>query len=202
MKLHYSPTSPYVRKVLVSAIELGISQSIELLPTNVWDPSTDIASHNPLGKVPALVTEGSEILYDSPVIIDYLDTLNPNMELIPSSGRTRWNALRRQALADGILDATVLRLLEEKRPEGERSQGWITRQQGAVNRALDQLESEADGFGRDVNIGTIAVGVALGYLDFRFPKDNWRADHPALADWFDIFCERPSMVATIPKDPT
>ena len=202
MKLHYSPTSPYVRKVLVSAIELGISASIELLPTNVWDPSTDIASHNPLGKVPALVTEGSEILYDSPVIVDYLDSLNPDFELIPASGRARWNALRRQALADGILDAAILRFLEEKRPDGERSDGWIARQKGVINRALAQFESEADGFGLDINIGTIATGVALGYLDFRFAGDNWRADNPALADWFDIFCDRPSMVETTPKDPT
>ncbi|MDH5189299.1 MAG: glutathione S-transferase N-terminal domain-containing protein [Rhodospirillaceae bacterium] len=202
MKLHYSPTSPYVRKVLVSAIELGISASIELLPTNVWDPNTDIASHNPLGKVPALVTEGSEILYDSPVIIDYLDSLNPDIELIPASGRARWNALRRQALADGIMDAAILRLLEEKRPDSERSDGWIARQKGALNRALAQFESEADGFGIDINIGTIAAGVALGYLDFRFAGDNWRVDNPALADWFDIFCDRPSMVETMPKDPT
>ncbi|MDH5187466.1 MAG: glutathione S-transferase N-terminal domain-containing protein [Rhodospirillaceae bacterium] len=202
MKLHYSPTSPYVRKVLVSAIELGISASIELLPTNVWDPSTDIANYNPLGKVPALLTEGSEILYDSPVIVDYLNSLNPNIELVPPSGRTRWNALRRQALGDGILDAAILRLLEEKRPDGERSNGWIARQKATVNRALDQFETEADGFGFDINIGTITTGVALGYLDFRFAGDNWRAEHPALADWFDIFCERPSMVETIPKDPT
>ncbi|MDH5488351.1 MAG: glutathione S-transferase N-terminal domain-containing protein [Rhodospirillaceae bacterium] len=202
MKLHYSPTSPYVRKVLVSAIELGISASIELLPTNVWDPNTNIASHNPLGKVPALMTEGSEILYDSPVIVDYLDSLNPDLELIPASGRARWNALRRQALADGILDAAILRLLEEKRPDGERSDGWIARQKGVINRALAQFESEADGFGLDINIGTIATGVALGYLDFRFAGDNWRADNPALADWFDIFCDRPSMVETTPKDPT
>ena len=201
MKLLYSPTSPYVRKVLVSAIELGISSSIQLLPTNVWDPSTDIATHNPLGKVPALVTEGDEVLYDSPVIIDYLNSLNQNFELIPASGRARWNALRRQALADGVLDAAILRLLEEKRPENERSDGWISRQQASVNRALDQMETEADGLGQNVNIGTITTGVALGYLDFRFADDNWRAERPALADWFDIFCDRPSMVETIPKDP-
>ena len=201
MKLLYSPTSPYVRKVLISAIELGISSSIELLPTNVWDPSTDIATHNPLGKVPALVTEGDEVLYDSPVIIDYLNSLNQNFELIPASGRARWNALRRQALADGVLDAAILRLLEEKRPENERSDGWISRQQASVNRALDQMETEADGLGQNVNIGTITTGVALGYLDFRFADDNWRAERPALADWFDIFCDRPSMVETIPKDP-
>ena len=202
MKLLYSPTSPYVRKVLVSAIELGISPSIELLPTNVWDPDTDIATHNPLGKVPALVTEGDEVLYDSPVIIDYLNSLNENLELIPGSGRARWNALRRQALGDGVLDAAILRFLEEKRPENERSDGWISRQKTSVNRALDQMETEADGLGQDVNIGTITTGVALGYLDFRFAADNWRAERPALADWFDVFCDRPSMVETIPKDPT
>lgn len=202
MKLLYSPTSPYVRKVLVSAIELGVSSSIELLPTNVWDPESDIANHNPLGKVPALLTEGNEVLYDSPVIIDFLDTLNKNMKLIPPEGRPRWNALRRQALADGVLDAAILKLLELKRPDGERSDGWAARQGAAVNRALDQMESEADSIGQDVNIGTITMGISLGYLDFRFIEENWRAERPALADWFDIFCERPSMVETIPKDPT
>lgn len=201
MKLRYSPTSPYVRKVMASAIELGVSTSIELLPTNVWDPATDIATHNPLGKVPTLITDGEDILYDSHVILEYLDSLNPNLKLIPENGRARWNALRRHALADGILDASILAFLEAKRGDGERSDSWIARQKAVVGRALDQLESEADGLGQEASIGTIATGVALGYLDFRFADDNWRADHPALADWYDLFSQRPSMEETVPKDP-
>ncbi len=202
MKLRYSPTSPYVRKVLVAAIELGQSENIELIPTNPWDPDSDIAVHNPLGKVPALLTEGNEVLYDSNVITEYLDTMNPNMALFPQEGRTRWNVLRRRALADGILDAAILRLLESRRGDDERSQGWMDRQHAAYGRALDQLETEADMLGQDVNVGTIAIAVALGYLDFRFGDEDWRGDHPALADWYDLFAERRSMEQTVPKDPS
>ncbi len=201
MKLRYSPTSPYVRKVMASAIELGISSSIELLPTNPWDPETDLSTHNPLGKVPALITEGGEVLYDSHVILEFFDSLNPNLKLIPQNGRARWNALRRHALADGILDASILAFLEAKRADDERSDNWIARQKATVVRALDQLESEADNLGQEASIATITIGVALGYLDFRFVDDNWRADHPALADWYDLFSQRPSMEETMPKDP-
>ena len=162
MKLRYSPTSPYVRKVMASAIELGISSSIELLPTNPWDPETDLSTHNPLGKVPALITEGGEVLYDSHVILEFFDSLNPNLKLIPENGRARWNALRRHALADGILDASILAFLEAKRADDERSDNWIARQKATVVRALDQLESEADNLGQEASIATITIGVALG----------------------------------------
>ena len=202
MKLRYSPTSPYVRKVMVTALETGVEGRIERITTNVWDPATDIAIDNPLGKVPALITDGGEILYDSPVICEYLDSLHDGAKLFPSGGGSRWTALRRQALADGILDAAVGRLLEGKRPDGERSNGWIDRLIASVSRSLDALEDEADALGDGVSIGHVTIGCALGYLDFRFAGDAWRTGRPALADWYDGFAERRSMIETVPKDPT
>ena len=201
MKLRYSPTSPYVRKVLVMALETGLDGRIERIPTNVWDPETDIGADNPLGKVPALITDGGEVLFDSPVICEFLDSLHDGQKLFPPAGGVRWTALRRQALADGILDAAVLRLLESRRAAGERSDGWAEHQKGAALRALDAFEEEADALGDAVTIGHVAIGCALGYVDFRVAGDNWRDGRPALADWFEGFAERPSMAATVPADP-
>lgn len=201
MKLLYSPTSPFVRKAMVAAIEAGVRESIELVPTNVWAPDTDIGIHNPLGKVPALVTRDGDVLFDSPVICEYLDSLNDGSKLFPAEGPERWSALRQQALADGIMDAAVLRLLESKRPDDERSEAWIGRQKVVVDRSLDILEDEAGSLSGPLTIGQIAIGCALGYLDFRFGDDHWRSSRPALADWFDAFGDRRSMTDTIPMDP-
>lgn len=202
MKLRFSPVSPYVRKVCVVAHETGLFGRIELVPTNVWAADTGIGRDNPLGKVPALTTDGGEVLFDSPVICEYLDSLHDGTRLFPAAGGARWTALRRQALGDGMLDASVLRLLEGKRHDGERSASWIERQRVAIGRALDALEDEAADLGRGVTIGHIAIGCALGYIDFRFPADNWRHRRPVLTGWYDEFARRPSMTRTVPKDPT
>ena len=205
MKLRYSPTSPYVRKVMVVAIETGSADQIELIPTNVWSADTDISDHNPLGKVPALLNADGLVLYDSPVVCEYLDSLHDGPKFFPEPGPERWQALVRQALGDGILDAAVLRFLEAKRVPGEKSDAWIGRQKVSKDRALDELEENADFMGGadkgPINIGHVAIGCALGYLDFRFPEDNWRAQRPALADWFDAFSARRSMLNTVPADP-
>ena len=201
MKLRYSPTSPYVRKVAVVAHETGLIGRIELVPTNVWANDTDIGRDNPLGKVPALTTDGGEVLFDSPVICEYLDSLHDGTKLYPPSGGARWTALRRMALADGILDAGILRRLELARHEPERSAAWIERQRAAVERGLDALEDEAPALGASVTIGHIAIACALGWFEFRFAADNWRARRPALATWYAKFAERPSMKKTAPKDP-
>jgi glutathione S-transferase len=201
MKLRYSPTSPYVRKVTVVAHETGLMDRLEIVPTNVWANDTDIGRDNPLGKVPALTTDGGEVLYDSPVICEYLDSLHDGAKLYPPSGGARWTALRRQALADGMLDAGILRRLELLRKEPERSSAWIERQRTAVGRALDALEEEASALGAGVTIGHVAIGCALGWFDFRFPADNWRQRRPALAAWYAAFAARPSMQKTVPKDP-
>lgn len=199
MKLRYSPTSPFARKVLAIAVEAGLRDRIALVPTDAWAPGTDLVKDNPLCKVPALVLDGGEVLYDSPVICEYLDSLHDGIKLFPATGGARWTALRRQALADGLMDAAVARRLEEKRPDGERSQGWIDRQTAAMTRALDALEDEADQLGQQPTIGHIAIACALGYVDLRFDADNWRRTRPALADWCDLFFQRRSMVETVHK---
>ncbi len=201
MKLRYSPTSPYVRKVTVTAHETGLHDRIQRVPTVTSDPASGLAKDNPLGKVPALILDDGQRIFDSPVICEYLDNLHGGAKIVPPTGPERWVALRRQALADGILDAAVLRLLEGRRPASEQSPAWIAKQKGAIDRALDALEGEAAEFGDGVNIGHITVGVALGYLDFRFAGDKWRDRRPNLARWYERFAQRPSMAGTVPKDP-
>lgn len=199
MKLCYSATSPFVRKVVVAAIELGLDGRIERQPANAWDPATTLVEVNPLSKVPALVTDSGEALYDSPVICEYLDSLGGG-KLFPA-GAARWVALRQQALADGIMDAGVSARMEMQRPAEKQSADWAARQKAAIRRALDALEAEAAALDGTPTIGQVAVGCALGYLDFRYAADDWRKARPKLAAWYDGFAKRPSMSATAPKDP-
>ncbi|MFQ5958179.1 MAG: glutathione S-transferase N-terminal domain-containing protein [Alphaproteobacteria bacterium] len=200
MKLRFSPTSPYVRKVVVTAAETGLSDRIELVLTNTRDPNSDLPQDNPLGKVPVLITDDGIKLLDSPVICEYLDGLHDGPKLVPPAGDARWRALRLEALADGILDAAVLRMLEGRRPDGERSQAFADKQRGKIVATLDVLEDEAPAFGDAPTIGAITAGCALGYLDFRFSDDDWRQGRPALAGWYEDFAKRPSMVASVPRE--
>jgi len=201
MKLYYSATSPYVRKVNVCAIELGLDEKLERIFTNPWEKDDKLLADNPLSKVPTLITDDGIVLYDSPVICEYLDTVQGGGVLIPASGTEHWNVLRLQALGDGILDAAVLRFLERKRPNFQQSSEWDSIQQSAIQRALESLESKVNEWKADVTIGQIAVACALGYLDFRFAEDNWRQGQPGLTGWFETFAQRESMQATIPKIP-
>ena len=201
MKLRYAPTSPYVRKVAVMALETGLDGRIERVATNVWDPATDIQDDNPLGKVPALTTDEGTVLCDSPLICDHLDSLHGGAPLIPDSGTARWQVLNTAALADGIMDSAVARIIEIKmRPAELRWDDWLARQRGKIAKALDALERQADGapLTGPVNLAQIAVACALGYLDFRFAEDAWREGRPRLAAWYANFAERPSMKATVP----
>ncbi len=201
MKLRYSPTSPYVRKVVVTAIEAGLDERIERIETDVWNPETDIAEDNPLGKVPALVTDEGRVLCDSPTICDYLDSLHEGPRLIPAEGPARWQVLNLHALANGVMDAAVARVIEHRaRPEHLRFDGWLERQKLKIDRALDSLDRQAAEGALDgtVNLGTITVGCALGYLDLRFSEDAWREGRPALEAWYEAFSQRPSMQATVP----
>jgi glutathione S-transferase len=199
MKLRYSATSPYVRKVMMVIHERGLSDRVELEKTDAWSPETDLPSNNPLGKVPALVLGDGPALFDSPVIVEYLDTLaGPDASLFPATGPDRWTALRFQALADGICDAAILRRLEGNRPEQLRSTDWMERQRAAVARSVDALEAEAAKLGESFTIGSVAVLAALGYLDFRFGHEDWRPGHPALSAWFDAESKRDSFVGTAP----
>ncbi len=199
MKLHASPASPYVRKVRVVAVETGLADRLELVAGELSPvkPNATLNASNPLGKIPALVLDDGTALYDSRVICEYLDTLHAGSRMFPGSGAARWTALRRQALADGILDAAVSARYETAlRPEALRWADWVEGQRGKFRRALDALETEAGNFDETLDIGTIAIGCALGYLDFRYPDDGWRGRCPELAKWFDGFAARPSMKST------
>jgi glutathione S-transferase len=200
MKLRYSPTSPYVRKVTASIIELELEDYVERVATNPWDTDTDLPRDNPLGKVPALVKDDGTVLFDSCVICEYLDSLSDRAQLFPPVGEPRWRVLRLQALADGIMDAAVLRLLESRRPQPQQSPEWVARQRLVVQRALDMLEKEAGSWQDAADIGLLACACALGYLDLRYGDEPWRAERPALRAWFDGFSRRPSVRDTMPPE--
>lgn len=199
MKLRHSSTSPFVRKCMAVAIETGLIERIELIPTNPLDPESDLPRENPLGKVPALITDEGEALYDSRVICEYLDSLHEGPRLFPLEGPARWRVLTRIALADGIKEAAVLRRHEQRRAPEKRSAGWDAWQREKVVRALDALEREAGGF-EGVDAALIAVACALGYLDFRFPEEDWRAQRPRLSAWYAEFSQRPSIAQTVPYE--
>jgi glutathione S-transferase len=206
MKLRYSPTSPYVRKVMVVALETGLAERIERIPTTVAPTklNDEVARENPLVKVPALTTDDGLVLYDSPVICEYLDTLHDGPKLFPASGKARWLALRQQALGDGILDAAILGRYEILRPKEYQWQDWLDAQMRKVRGALAALEMEAEAgdLGGPLTIGHITIACALGYLDFRYQSEAWRTKHRRLAVWADDVAQRKSIQLTVPKDPT
>jgi len=201
MKLMYSPTSPYVRKVMILAIERGLDRKIEKLPqaASPMGGNKVLEKANPLGKVPALELDNGMTLFDSPVICEYLDSKHRGDKLFPASGARRWKALRLQAIGDGILDAALLARYETAmRPEKLRWTDWLDGQKRKLAQALDQLEKEAKDLAGGLTIGQVTVACALGYLDFRFGDMNWRKGRPKLAAWYDKFSRRKSMQATIP----
>ena len=200
MKLYHSPASPYVRKVRVCAIARGIDGRIELVPCNPNTSPATLLADNPLSKVPTLVTDDGLALFDSPVICEYLDSLGEALPMFPATGAARWRALKLQAMGDGILDACVPRRQEMQRPQDEGRAAVVARMRAAVERTLDALE--ADPPHKAVDIGSITVACALGYLDFRFPQEPWRAARPKLAAWFEAFSQDPAVAATAPKEPT
>jgi glutathione S-transferase len=199
VKLYSSPTSPFVRKVLATAITRGIDDRIEQVPTNPHLSPPGLVADNPLSKVPCLVTDDGLALFDSPVICEYLDSLGDAAPLFPPGGAARWRALKLQALGDGILDAAVLRRLESPKSDDSGRRALIERQQATVRRGLDHLEAEPPA--RHVDIGSLTIACALGYLDFRFGAEPWRESHPRLAHWFSSFSAEPGIARTVPKDP-
>lgn len=192
MKLYFSATSPFVRKVLVCAHERGLADQIENLE------EADVASANPLSKVPALVTDEGEVIIDSFVICDYLEGLGEGPALIPTEGAARNAVLRLHALADGVMVAGVASVTEGRRPEDKQWSGAFERQMAKIEGALAVLEARVAGFGERVDLATISTGAALGYLDLRFASLDWRSVHPGLARWYEAFAQRPSMLATVP----
>jgi len=200
VKLFYSPNSPYARKCLVAAFELGLRERIETVPANATPTKRDpaIAANNPLSKVPTLIADDGTVLYDSPVVAEYLDTLGGG-RLIPRDGPARWNVLVEQALADGMLDAALLARYETAlRPEPLRWSDWTHGQLEKVVGGLDELERRAARFGDRVDLGTIAFACVLGYIDLRWGSLEWRKGRPAAAAWYDKFAARDSMVKTRP----
>ena len=203
MKLFWSPRSPFVRKVMVFAHETGLAARIETVKTLV---SSTAANHelmrvNPLGKIPTLVTDDGKVLFDSYVICDYLDSLHAGTRLIPQAPDKRWQALRWHALGDNLLDNLVPWRGELMRPKPQQSPETLAAYEAKTRASVDFLEGEAAALGDTaVGIGHIAVGVALGYLDFRFPDLGWRDGHPKLVGWHASIAQRPSFRDTMPVD--
>ncbi|HEX7750654.1 MAG TPA: glutathione S-transferase N-terminal domain-containing protein [Bordetella sp.] len=201
MKLIGSLTSPYVRKVRIVMAEKKLDYQIEI--ENVWSPDTKIQKYNPLGKVPCLVMEDGGALFDSRVIVEYLDTLSPVARLLPQSGRERAAVKCWEAIADGLLDASVMIFRERLRPEAQQNAEWIERHFGKIHASLEAMNKSLGDhqycMGINYTLADIAVGCALGYLDLRFPDLDWRASHANLIRLFDKLAIRQSFVDTVPQ---
>jgi glutathione S-transferase len=201
MKLHWSPRSPFVRKVMIVAHERGVVDRITCVRTvaAAAKPHAELMKDNPLSKIPTLVLDDGTVLYDSPVICEYLDGLDASRKLFPRSGKARLAALRRQALGDGFLDMMVL--LRDELMRAAPSEKHIASTAVRKTAILDSLEREAEALTRTpFSIGHIAIGCALSYLDFRFGDDDWRKERLRLANWHAAFSARPSVRATLPVD--
>lgn len=203
MKLIGSVASPYVRKVRVVMAEKRLDY--QFIQEDVWADDTTISHSNPLGKVPCLIMEGSEAMFDSRVIVEYLDTLSPVGKLIPTQGRERAEVKTWEALADGVMDAGILWRLEAtwpRRGEGERSQAWIERQRAKVLAGIGAMSKGLGDkpfcSGIHLSLSDIAVGCALGWVSFRFPQIDWREEYPNLGRLHDKLLQRPSFADTQP----
>jgi glutathione S-transferase len=202
MKLIGSLSSPYVRKVRIVMVEKRIEYQLVL--EDVWSATTRIHESNPLGKVPCLIMEDGGAVFDSRVIVEYLDTLTPVGKLIPPAGRERAEVKCWEALADGLLDAAILVRLEyTQRAEAQRSEGWLKRQQEKIEQALAAMSAalgeRAFCIGTHYSLADIAVGCALGYLDFRFAENHWRSRHANLAQLAEKLAERASFKESLPR---
>jgi glutathione S-transferase len=198
MKLYYSATSPYVRKVMACAITRGLEGRIQLHPSNPHSSPADLLADNPTAKVPCLVTDDGMALFDSPVICEVLDSIGDAPPLFPSAGAARWRALKFQAMGDGILDAAVPCRGELGRPKETARDAAIARFKAAMKRTVEALETDPPH--RHLDIGSIAVACALGYLDFRYGDEPWRPGHPKLTAWFEEFSKNPGIAQTVPKE--
>jgi glutathione S-transferase len=202
MTLHWSPRSPYVRKVMIVSHETGLADRLHTVRTVVGgtEPHWKLMARNPLGKIPTLELADGTVLYDSPVICEYLDTLHDGPRLFPH-GSERFTALRRLALGDGMLDTALAWISERFRPEARQSEPHMALWRAKLRASVDALEHEAEALSAaPFGIGHIALGVALGYLDFRFGELAWRDGHPRLTAWQAGFDARPSVQANLPVD--
>ena len=198
MQLHWSPRSPYVRKVMIAAHEMGLEGRLECVRTVVGGvkPHLELMTLNPLGKIPTLEVEDGGVVYDSLVVIAYLDTLHDGVKLIPAGGAAWLTALRRHALGNGMLDVALAVVGERFRPAERQSEPHLALWHLKLRSCVEALEQEADALaGEAFDLGHLTIGVALGYLGFRFDEMRWREGHPKLAAWHATFNARPSVVA-------
>jgi glutathione S-transferase len=201
MKLHWSPRSPFVRKVMIAAHELGLVNRLDCVRTVVatTKPHAGLMEENPLSKIPTLVLDDGSVIYDSAVILEYLDELHEGPKLVPVTLPERLTALRRQTLGDGFLDFLLLWRNERERPHPSQVHlATYAEKRGAILRALDKEAGELAA--APFSVGHIAIGCALSYLDFRFAAEDWRSGHPRITAWHAQFAARPSVRATEPID--
>lgn len=194
MRLFHSPASPFARKVRACAVARDIAGQIELVPCMASDSPAELLAVNPLSKIPALVTADGVAIFDSRVICEFLDSVGDALPMFPPSGRARWLALRHQAMGDGMMDAAVLRRGESLRPQEAARDANMARQAAAVSRTLATLEREPPH--AVVDVGSLSVACALGYLDLRFSHEDWRAAHPTMAAWFAAISAEPCLAET------
>lgn len=203
MKLHWSSRSPFVRKVMVAAHELGLADRLELIraPVAMSEPNAELMRFNPLSRIPTLVLDDGTLLTDSGLICEYLDMLDGRHRLFPAQSEARIDALRRHALATGFMELSVIRRNELTRPEALRSPDHMASYARKSSATLDVFERDAPGLAdKPFDIGALTLAVALAYLDFRFADEVWRDGRPTLARWHEAMAARPSMLATLPVD--
>jgi glutathione S-transferase len=198
MKLYCSPNSPYARKARVVAAELQVFDRIEFVDTNPRDEKTGLWDLNPLAKIPTLELDGGEVIYDSPVICEYLDVKYGDGRLT-GSGSKAWRIRTLVALADGMMDAAMAARLEGMRPENEQSPSWVDKQLATADRGFDALEKVVDELDGEVDQASIAAACAIFWIGFRHPQRDWLKGREALGDWYRRFSERPSMKRTEPE---
>jgi glutathione S-transferase len=208
MKLFWTPASPFVRKVMVAILELGLRERIEICPTywpHEWGVRTiafeqDFIAANPIGRIPTLVTDEGIAIPESNWICEYLDSLSGAPRLLPKAGAARWKCIRALAVADGAVEAMIARRAETLRKGADRSAEFIAKQRDRSARCLDCLEREIAAIEGELTLAQISAGIACGYMDFRYPEDQWRTGRPRLAAWYAAFAARPSMVETVPAE--
>lgn len=200
MKLLWSPASPFARKARAIAREKGLAGRIEEIQVAVYDDPAELLAANPLGKIPALILDDGEALYDSPVICAYLDAQpdGQGAPLVPAFGMERWRVLRAEALADGAMDLALGLVMETRKPEAERSPTTAARWRGQLRLAVSAMPGELAAMPQGFTMGHVALACALGYFDLRYPDMGWREGQAELARWYEEIARRPSLAATAP----
>lgn len=203
MKLHWSPRSPFVRKVTILLQETGLDKQVVHVRSvaAIAVPNAALMLDNPLSQIPTLVLDDGQALYDSPVICEYLDSLHDGPRFFPAAGPARWLALRRQALADGMLAILLVWRQERMKTAAQQLPDWLASFATKIDASLARLEHEAPALTQDgFDIGHLSIGCMLSYLDYRFADLDWRGSHPGLAAWHAGFAQRPAVLATVPDD--